>query len=149
MRVLPYRHRRSSKGLEEKVDVSCDIVICAPDNDETRIFISRYFHDKAPVIFTGLDRNANTGYVFIQEPGKACMGCVLPNAVHNKREPCPNTPAVIDLVKIISGFTLFSIDSTVMKRKRNWNYRQLFLGGFVPEMLKNVAKKQECSLCNG
>jgi molybdopterin/thiamine biosynthesis adenylyltransferase len=136
------------KAIEEKVDVGCHIVICAPDNDETRIFISRYFYDKVPVIFTGLDQNANTGYVFIQEPGKACIGCALPNAVSNKREPCPDTPAVIDLVKIISGFTLFSVDSTVMKRNRNWNYRQLFLGGFVPEILKNIDKKEDCSLCN-
>jgi molybdopterin/thiamine biosynthesis adenylyltransferase len=135
--------------IEEGRDVSADIVICAPDNDETRIYISKYFYAKTPVIFTGLDQNANTGYVFIQEPGKACIGCALPNAVNNEREPCPNTPAVIDLVKIISGLVLFSIDSTVMRRKRNWNFRQLFLGGFVPETLKNVVRKESCSLCNG
>ncbi len=135
------------KAIEDKVDCNCNIVICAPDNDETRIFISRYFYDKAPVVFTGLDQNANTGYVFIQEPGKACIGCALPNAVNNEREPCPNTPAVIDLVKIISGFVLFSVDSTIMKRKRNWNFRQLFLGGFVPEILKQVERREGCSLC--
>ena len=137
------------KAIEDTLDVSCDIVICAPDNDETRIFISRYFYDTTPVIFTGLDANANTGYVFIQEPDKACIGCALPNTVSNKRAPCPNTPAVIDLVKIISGLVLFSIDSTAMERKRNWNYRQLFLGGFVPEILKIVEKNKDCSLCKG
>lgn len=137
------------KAIEDKVDVSCDIVICAPDNDETRVFISRYFYDNTPVIFTGLDANANTGYVFIQEPGGACIGCALPNVVGDKGEPCPNTPAVIDLVKIISGFVLFSIDSTIMKRKRNWNFRQIFLGGFVPEVVKEVERKEDCSLCNG
>jgi molybdopterin/thiamine biosynthesis adenylyltransferase len=136
------------KAIEDKVDMDCDIVICAPDNDETRIFISRYFYGKVPVIFTGLDQNANTGYVFIQESGKACIGCALPNAVNNEREPCPNTPAVIDLVKIISGFVLFAIDSTIMKRKRNWNFRQLFLGGFVPEILKQVDRNGGCPLCS-
>ncbi|MEE9615044.1 MAG: ThiF family adenylyltransferase [Thermodesulfobacteriota bacterium] len=146
--IMPYP-LMIQKAIEDRIDMGCDVVICAPDNDETRVFISRYFYDKAPVIFTGLDQNANTGYVFIQEPGKACIGCALPNAVGNRREPCPNTPAVIDLVKIISGFVLFSVDSTIMRRKRNWNYRQLFLGGFVPEILKSVDRKEGCSLCGG
>jgi len=145
--IMPYPFM-IQKAIEDRADMCCDIVICAPDNDETRIFISRHFYGTAPVVFTGLDRNANTGYVFVQEPGEACIGCALPNAVGNRREPCPNTPAVIDLVKIISGFVLFSIDSTVMRRKRNWNYRQLFLGGFVPEMLKTVDRKKGCSLCS-
>ncbi len=137
------------KVIEDGTDVNCDIVVCAPDNDETRIYVSKYFHPSTPVIFTGLDQNANTGYVFIQEPGKACIGCALPNAVNNEREPCPNTPAVIDLVKIISGLVLFSIDSTVMKRKRNWNFRQVFLGGFVPETMKDIEKRKDCALCSG
>jgi molybdopterin/thiamine biosynthesis adenylyltransferase len=137
------------KAVEDGVDISCDIAICAPDNDETRVYISHYFHGKAPVIFTGLDRNANTGYIFVQEPSKACFGCAFPNAVSNKRTPCPNTPAIIDLVKTIAGYVLFSIDSTIMKRKRNWNYRQLFMGGFVPEIVKTVDKKEICPLCKG
>lgn len=135
------------KAIEEKVDVNCDIAICAPDNDDARIFTAKYFNNKAPVIFTGLDQNVNTGYIFIQEPSRACIGCALPHTVSNKREPCPNTPAVIDLVKIIAGLTLFAIDSTVMKRKRNWNYRQIFMGGFVPEVVKKIDRKENCALC--
>ena len=137
------------KAIEDKVDLSCDIVICAPDNDEVRMFASRYFYDKAPVIFTGLDEQANTGYVFIQEPGRACIGCAMPDAVNNDRQPCPNTPAVIDLVKIIAGFTLFSVDSTLMNRVRAWNYRQLFLCGSVPDFIKKIDKADGCSLCKG
>ncbi len=135
------------KAIEEKMDVSCNIVICAPDNDEVRVFASRYFYKKAPIIFTGLDQSANTGYVFIQEPEKACLICALPRVISNKREPCTNTPAIIDLVKIISGYVLFAVDSTVMARKRSWNYRQVFLGGFIPEIVKKVERKESCSLC--
>jgi molybdopterin/thiamine biosynthesis adenylyltransferase len=137
------------KAVEEKIDISCDIAICAPDNDDARIFTARYFLNDVPIIFIGLDRDANTGYLFIQEPGKACIGCVLPHILLNKKEPCPNTPAVIDLVKIMAGFTLFAVDSTVMQRKRNWNYRQIFLGGFVPDVLQNVQRKKDCLLCSG
>ena len=137
------------KVIEEGTDVSSDIVICAPDNDEARTYISKHFYNTTPVIFTGLDLSANTGYVFIQEPGKACFGCTLPNAVNNEREPCPNSPAVIDIVKIAGGLILFAIDSTVMERKRNWNFRQFFMGGFVPEIVKIVERREGCELCNG
>jgi len=124
------------KAIEEKIDISCDLAICAPDNDETRIFASKYFYRTNPVIFAGLDREANTGYVFIQEPGKTSFLEVFPNTINRRREPCPNTPAIIDIVKIVAGYVLFAVDSTTMNRKRNWNYRQLFLCGFVPEIVK-------------
>ncbi|MBI5806287.1 ThiF family adenylyltransferase [candidate division TA06 bacterium] len=135
------------RALEEGMNMDCDIVICAPDNDEVRRFTAKYFLNKVPVIFTGLDRKANTGYVFIQEPGKACFECAIPSAKRNKREPCPNTPAVIDLVKIISGLVLFAVDSTVMHRKRNWNYRQIFLCGYIPEIIWTVKRSNKCQIC--
>lgn len=135
------------RAIEEKIDLDCDIVICSPDNDDTRVFVAKYFYEKNPVIFTGLDRNASTGYVFIQEPDKACISCALPHIAENKRESCPNTPAVIDLVKIISGYVLFAIDSVTMGRKRNWNHRQIFVAGFAPEVLTNTERKKDCYIC--
>jgi len=137
------------RAIEEKIDTSCDLVLCVPDNDETRVFVSRYFYQKAPVVFTGLDINANTFYVFIQAPGKACFRCAKPDATRSKRELCPNTPAIIDILKAVAGFALFAIDSTLMTRKRNWNYRQVFLCGFVPDVLKQVEKRQHCEICSG
>jgi len=134
------------KAIEDNVDMECDIVICAPDNDDTRVFVSKYFYNKVPVIFTGLDAQANTGYVFIQVPGKACVGCALPHTIKNKREACPNIPSIIDLVKIMGGFVLFAIDSTLMQRKRSWDFRQIFLDG-VPEFLRTVTRQENCSLC--
>lgn len=124
------------KAVEDKVDTSCDIAICAPDNDITRIFVSKYFYETTPVIFTGLDHQANTGYVYIQEPNKKSLLEILPNVVKKKRNPCPNNPAIIDILKIVAGFILFAVDSVMMERKRNWNYRQFFLCGFVQEVVK-------------
>ena len=135
------------KAVEDKVDISCDVVICAPDNNEVRIYASKLFQNKTPVIFTALDREASTGYVLIQKPKGACFGCVYPNAVADKREPCPNTSAIIDLVKIISGFVLFAVDSTVMERKSNWNFRQVFVNGFAPEVVRITERKKDCPLC--
>lgn len=135
------------KAMQEKMDVRCNIVICAPDNDDARIYVAKHFCRKVPVIFTGLDREASTGYVFIQVPKGACFACAFPNSIEEKREQCPHTPAIIDLVKIIAGFVLFAIDSVVMQRKTNWNYRQVFIAGFVPENVRKVERKLNCPLC--
>lgn len=135
------------KAVETKIDTSCDVVVCAPDNDDTRIFVARLFYKKVPVIFIGLDRQASTGYVFIQKPNGPCLICALPKTISNKREHCPNTPAIIDLLKIMAGNVLFAIDSTVMERKSNWNFKQVFVNGFAPEVVKNVEKNKECILC--
>ena len=126
------------KAIEEKTDISCDIAICAPDNDETRIFVSKLFYKTTPVILIGLDRIANTGYISIQEPGKTSFLDDFPNALNKRRAPCPNTPAIIDIVKIVAGYVLFAVDSVTMERKRNWNFRQFFLCGAVPEIIREV-----------
>ena len=127
-------------AVEERIDTSCNICVCAPDNDEARIFISKHF-GSAPVVFTGLDRQANTGYIFIQEPGKAGFLDAFPKSANKKRNPCPGTPAIIDIVKIVAGYILFAIDSVVMERKTNWNYRQFYMAGFVPEVVKKIEKR--------
>lgn len=126
------------KAIEERMDTSCDIVICAPDNDETRIFVSRYFYKTTSVIFNGLDRHANTGYIFIQEPNRASFLDVFPNSVNKRRNPCLNTPAIIDILKIVAGYVLFAVDSVTMDRRINWNYRQFFLCGFIPEVFRKL-----------
>ena len=137
------------KGVEEKIDMSCDVVVCAPDNDKTRASASRHFLNKVPVIFTGLDKEGTTGYVFIQEPGKACIACARPDVTESsvERNPCRQAAAIIDLGKIISGFTIFAIDSAVMNRKRDWNFRQPFMAGYLQETLKKVEKKKGCQIC--
>jgi sulfur carrier protein ThiS adenylyltransferase len=128
------------KAVEDDIDTTCDIAICAPDNDETRLFVSKYFYKTCPIIFTGLDRQANTGYIFIQEPNKTNFIAAFPKAANKKRNPCPNTPAVIDIAKIVAGYVLFAVDSVMMERKRNWNYRQFFLCGFIPEIIRSVER---------
>ena len=135
------------KAVEANINTACDVVVCAPDNDDTRIFVTKYFYKKTPVILVGLDRQASTGYIFIQKPNGPCFACAIPKAIENKREHCPNTAAIIDLVKIVAGFVLFAIDSTVMERKTNWNFRQFFIAGFAPEVVKTIEKKYDCALC--
>lgn len=136
------------KGLEEKITMECDLALCLPDNNETRLAASRFFLNKVPVVFSGLDEEASTGYVFVQEPGKACIACARPEVTKDKeRNPCRQAASIIDLGKLISGLVLFAVDSTVMNRKRDWNYRQIFLNGLPPEILKTVGKREDCPVC--
>jgi molybdopterin/thiamine biosynthesis adenylyltransferase len=135
-------------AIKEGIDVSCDLVICAPDNNEVRIFASKYFMNKTPVIFTGLDVLANSGYIFIQKPSQACFGCAFPDSVNKVRNPCPNTPAIIDTGKVIAGFVLRAADSVVMDRKISWNYRQIFLDGSIQEFIRTIELNKDCSLCS-
>lgn len=136
------------KAAESNFDISCDVAICGVDNNRTRVYASRYFYERGiPLIVIGLSRDANNGYVFVQKPGKACFGCAFPEAINDTYEPCPGIPAVIDIATVVSGLSLYAVDSVIMERKRNWNYRSVYLAGFVPDVKKYVERKKDCPLC--
>ena len=124
-----------------------DIIVCAVDNDMTRVCIAEYgIKNHIPVIFTAVSSDGNHGYVFIQEPGKACLACLFPEAVGNEKTPCPGTPAIKDILKAIAGIDLYAIDATIMNRKRNWNYRMIYLAGYVPDHSSYIEQNPQCRL---
>ncbi|MGP8321430.1 MAG: ThiF family adenylyltransferase [Methanosarcinaceae archaeon] len=126
-----------------------DIVICGVDNDEARVSASSFgLKHNIPVIFTAVSRDANQGYTFIQKAGEACFGCVFPDAINNTKSPCPNTPAMKDILKIVGGMVLFAIDSILMDRKCNWNYRMFYLAGFMPDLKTVKECNPDCQLCS-
>jgi len=137
------------EAVEKKVDTSCDLAVCGVDNNETRKYVSQFYYKKGiPVVFTAVSEDANHGYIFVQEKGKACFGCLFPEALSDDLEPCPNTPAVKDILKVVSGIVLYAIDSLIMKRKRNWNYKEIYLAGFVPDTNRIVKRRKDCPLCH-
>lgn len=135
------------EAVENDVDVSCDAAISGVDNNPARTFAAKHYLKTRPVIFTAVSNDANHGYVFIQEPGKACFGCLFPKAVNDETTPCPNTPAVKDILKVVSGVVLYAVDTLFMERKRNWNYREIYLAGFVPDSSRNVERLGNCPIC--
>ncbi|MCK4351856.1 ThiF family adenylyltransferase [candidate division WOR-3 bacterium] len=138
---------RFQEAVEENIDVSCDLAICGVDNNPTRAYVSKYFYRReTPVVFTAVSRDANNGYVFIQEPDKACFGCLFPNAMNDTTEPCPGVPAIKDILKAVAGLTLYAVDSVFMNRRRNWNYKEIFLASFVPDKAFWVKRKDNCPL---
>lgn len=137
------------EALENGTIPRTDLIVCGVDNDETRIFVSRYaINNMLPVIFSAVSRDANQGYVFVQERGKACFGCAFANAISNETTPCPNTPAIKDILKIVSGLALYAADTIFMSRKRDWNFRMIYLAGFVTDDNRWIEQNPNCPLCS-
>jgi adenylyltransferase/sulfurtransferase len=139
---IPVGHDRARSAL-------VDVVICGVDNSRTRIAASLFgLRHKIPVIFTAVSADADHGYVFVQKPGGACFACLFPDEVEDYSDPCPDTPAVKDILKVVAGLSLYAVDTLAMKRKRNWDIRMIFLNGEDADWKGRVSKREMCALCN-
>jgi adenylyltransferase/sulfurtransferase len=131
-----------------KHDLNADIVVCGVDNSATRVAVSEYYRTLGiPVIFIAVDYVAENGYVFVQEPNGPCFGCAFPSCFEKRKAPC-RTPAVKDILKVVAGIGLYAIDSMLMNRKRNWNYRNVHLAGFAPSNELFIDINKNCPLCS-
>lgn len=130
------------------VDMSqFDLVIVGVDNTESRVEASEFFREQCPVIFSAVDHFAEAALVSIQEPGKACFGCLNPQGLQTGKLPC-FTPAAKDPLKIAAGLVLYGVDSLLMpERKRSWNVQEIHLAGFKPSYAMWVNIDVDCSLC--
>jgi molybdopterin/thiamine biosynthesis adenylyltransferase len=127
-----------------------DIALFLVDSYSTRFRGSKYLlEQEKPGVFVGVSEDTDTGYVFIQEPGGPCFSCVFPRTDSSDRIPCPNVPAVKDILKVVAGLALFSIDSLLMGRDRNWNLRMILMSGFVDDIKVFHKKRPGCELCHG
>ena len=82
---------------------------CGVDNNPTRVAATQYcLKNNIPLVMSGVSLDADHGYVFVQEPGQACFGCFMPSALNDNESPCPNTPATIDILKTLSGLSLYA-----------------------------------------
>ena len=130
-------------------DVSCYVAVCLPDNNDARVFCAEYFGKLGiPVVFQGISGDAEYGYTFVQQPGGPCIACLFPNIQDPKpRMSCRKVAAAGDIAHMISGPALYAVDSLLMKRTRNWNYRESHLAGFVPDVSRTIEKRTGCPLC--
>ncbi len=116
--------------LENGGRLKTELLVCGVDNNPTRVYVSRLAISLAlPAVFTAVSRAANQGYVFIQEKEGPCFGCAFPEAINDDEYPCPGTPAIKDILKVVAGFVLYAIDTVLLDRKRNGNYRMMQLAG--------------------
>jgi len=137
---------RFQEAVDAGLQVKGDIVICGVDNNEARVAAARYFLNTTPVVFIAVSEDADHGYVFVQEPGKTCYGCLFPEAVNDTAQhPC--SPAIIDILKIVAGIATYAVDTLIMNRRRNWNYKEVFLSGVLPERNTMIEKRESCPIC--
>ena len=136
------------RAVDRGIDLSCNVAICGVDNNPTRVAASRYFQEKhLPVIFTAVTADADHGYVFVQEAESACLGCLFPDIADDQRYPCPGTPAISEILQLVGALAAYAVDSCLMKRRRDWNYRQFYLTGAANEACRTVDRHENCPLC--
>src|SRR5665213_2375097 len=103
------RDLRLEEAIASGINLTCDVAICGVDNNPARVAASRYFRAKhIPVIFTAVSRDADHGYVFIEESGGPCIACLFPDMVNDDRYPCPGTPAVADILQAVGAFAVYA-----------------------------------------
>ena len=136
-------------AIQEKLDLRCDAVVCGVDNNPGRQTAARFFRALSiPVIFTAVSADADHGYVFVQEAGGPCIGCLFPDIASDNSYPCPGTPAIADVLQLMGAFATYAVDSVLMQRKRNWNYRAVYLSSGDWDAATFVKKKNQCDTCS-
>jgi molybdopterin/thiamine biosynthesis adenylyltransferase len=122
----------------------CDVAIVLVDNESGRIFCSKFFRH-IPIIFSAVSIECDRLYVTIQQCGKACYRCVVPEPDVPKHR-C-HLPSCIDVNKVAAGLVLFAVDSLIMNRARSWNYKEVSLTGILPDRTEYIERKPDCPLC--
>jgi molybdopterin/thiamine biosynthesis adenylyltransferase len=139
---------RLEEAIARGMDLTSDVAICGVDNNPARVAASRYFRAKhIPVIFTAVSRDADHGYVFIEESGGPCIACLFPDMVNDDRYPCPGTPAIADILQAVGALAVYAVDTLLTERPRTWNYRRLGLSDPGLDGGSMIARKATCALC--
>lgn len=131
-----------------------DSIMSAIDDDLAREQIAEYAlaHD-IPLTTVAVSRDGDGGYVHKQRPGESCWGCVFPRErrlrddLENYRAPCPGTPAIKDILMVVSGAAVYALDTLFMDRPISWNYREFHLAGYMPDTVTYIERRPDCQLC--
>jgi molybdopterin/thiamine biosynthesis adenylyltransferase len=138
---------RLEEAIERGIDLSCNVAICGVDNNPARVAASRYFRTKGiPVIFTAVSRDGDHGYVFVQGKEGSCIACLFPDMTDDDRYPCPGTPAIADILQALGALVVYAVDTLLMKRLRNWDYRRLSLSDGATDGTSMVPSRSGCRM---
>lgn len=137
--------------LEEAISrpfPACDVAICGVDNNPARVAASWFSRrNHRPVIFTGVSRDGDHGYVFVQDKDGPCIACLFPDIVNDERFPCPGTPAIADILQAVGALAVYAVNTVLMKRARTWNYRRLSLSDSSLDGGSMIVQREACDLC--
>lgn len=101
----------------------------------------------SPVIFTAVSRDADHGYVFVQDKDGPCIACMFPDMVNDDGYACPGTPAIADILQAVGSLAVYTVDTLLMDRTRTWNYRRLSLSDPSLDGGSMIVRRGSCSLC--
>lgn len=137
------------QAVARRVNLNCDVAVCGVDNNPARIAASRFFRSQGiPVIFAAVSRDADHGYVFVQEKQGACIACLFPDIAGDDQQPCPGTPAILDILQAVGALAVFAVDTVLMARPRSWNCRRISLSGASPDVKTSVQRRVSCTVLN-
>lgn len=136
---------RLEEALARGINFDCDVAICGVDNNPARVAASWYYRSrKIPVVFAAVSRDADHGYVFVQEAGGPCIVCLFPDMVDDDRYPCPGTPAIADILQAVGSLAVYAVDSILMRRARSWNYRRISLSDGTLDGTSSIPTRPVC-----
>lgn len=103
-------------------------------------------------MFMAVSTDADYGYVFVQEPGRACWACAMkPEQTASDDDAdqrrCPGVAASIDIIKTLAGVALYAVDTLIMDRPRDWNYRVISLSRSDFGGSCRVGPRDDCPVC--
>jgi molybdopterin/thiamine biosynthesis adenylyltransferase len=136
---------RFEETIAHRIDLSCEVAICGVDNNPARVATSRFFRAKGiPVIFTAVSRDADHGYVFVQDKAGPCIACLFPDIAGDDHYPCPGTPAIADILQAVGALAVYAVDTLLMERPRAWNYRRVSLSDSALDGAAAVPVRANC-----
>lgn len=134
-------------AIDRDIDLASDVAICGVDNNPARVAASRFFRfARIPVIFAAVSRDGDHGHVFVQDKRGPCIGCMFPDMANDERYPCPGTPAVADILQAIGALVVYGVDTLLMKRARNWNYRRVSLSEAAGDGASMITGRAGCRM---
>ena len=135
------------EAIARGIHLDCDVAVCGVDNHPARAAASRHFRSKSiPVVFTAVSRDADHGYVFVQDINGTCIGCMFPDMINDDRYPCPGTPAIADILQAVGSLAVYALDTLLMKRSRNWNYRRVHLSDGSNDACALISTRPNCCM---
>jgi molybdopterin/thiamine biosynthesis adenylyltransferase len=138
---------RLEEAIARRMTLDCDVAVCGVDNNPARVAASRYFRLKGiPVVFTGVSRDGDCGYVFVQEKDGPCIACLYPDMADDDRYPCPGTPAIADILQSVGSLAIYAADTLLMNRVRTWNYRWISLSDGASDAASIVVPRSGCRM---
>jgi molybdopterin/thiamine biosynthesis adenylyltransferase len=127
------------------------LAVVGVDNNAARALASQCFRQHAiPTVFTAVDQQATWGWCFIQEVSGPCLACLYPwmTDAEVRPKPCPPSPGVIDILRVVGGLALYGVDALLMPgRPRHWNFHSVNLVGDLTDITERIPPRPGCVVC--